>query len=348
MSGRAEKFYQDLHSYIDFRKECDGVILTPEEVDFEDFLGFLDVEHYLGLRGSDTWSEDGNEAQVVVKTLIGQILVESTPKKEEIPSLYLNFAKALQPGDHVITFNYDVLLERAMEAVRKPFRLFPTRFTRVTKSHAECEISDEEVVILKVHGSIDWFDRRRHRELEDHYFQQGLLSGPNHPVFSRTMELDAVPLLEGPRFDHDPLCEMWRVRNAEELYRTFPLFRATPWLLNPSSAKILYSSKLKDFWYGLGDAGILNFGLAIIGFSLSEHDRYTRQILYGLVKNYQTQYWGEEVLGGLKKTPLVLIDLRKTPEEKEAFKRRYAFVDLDKTICKLDGFNDTALSILFE
>ena len=38
-------------------------------------MAFLDVEHYLGLRkGRTTWSTDGNEGQVVVKTLIGEIL----------------------------------------------------------------------------------------------------------------------------------------------------------------------------------------------------------------------------------------------------------------------------------
>jgi len=74
--GRAEKFLEDLDDYIQFRRDCDGIELTRETVNFEEFLGFLDIEHYLGLRGSDTWSRDGNEGQVVVKTLIGEILID--------------------------------------------------------------------------------------------------------------------------------------------------------------------------------------------------------------------------------------------------------------------------------
>jgi hypothetical protein len=51
---RAAEFLRDLETYLDFRRECDSVTLAPEEVDFEEFLVFLDVEYHLGLRGHDT------------------------------------------------------------------------------------------------------------------------------------------------------------------------------------------------------------------------------------------------------------------------------------------------------
>ena len=66
--GRAHKLNDDIDAYIKFRKNCDGIELTREDIDFEEFLGFLDIEHYLGLRGSDTWSDDGNEGQIMIKT----------------------------------------------------------------------------------------------------------------------------------------------------------------------------------------------------------------------------------------------------------------------------------------
>jgi hypothetical protein len=130
MSGRAGFFRDDLNAYIEFRRLSDGVALAPNDVDFEDFMAFLDIEHYLGLRGKDTWSRDGNESQVVVKTLIGEILTELTPASDKIPELYLKFAKLLQPTDYVLTFNYDVLLERALDVVGLSFRLYPWRFDR--------------------------------------------------------------------------------------------------------------------------------------------------------------------------------------------------------------------------
>jgi len=89
----------DVEDYLKYRKRCDGLELTAEQMDFEDFLAFLDVEHRLGLRGSDTWSEDGNEGQVVVKSLIGRILTERCPAANSVPSLYLRFASLLQPDD---------------------------------------------------------------------------------------------------------------------------------------------------------------------------------------------------------------------------------------------------------
>src|SRR5262249_24607735 len=121
---RAYKFNEDLCHYIDFRKETDGEVLTPETVDFEDFMRFLDVEHYLGLRGGDTWSEDGNEGTIVTKFLIGEILATYVNRLKDVPGLYLDFARRLEPHDIVVTFNYDTLLERALDAIGKPYRLF--------------------------------------------------------------------------------------------------------------------------------------------------------------------------------------------------------------------------------
>ena len=134
--------------------------LKPEEVNFEDFMRFLDIEHFLGLRGSDTWSEEGNEGTVVTKTLVGTILADRLAKLKEIPDLYLEFARRLQANDIVITFNYDTLLEQALDAVAKAYRLFPTRFKSVHEYGAIGGDDRDEVIVLKMHGSIDWFDRK--------------------------------------------------------------------------------------------------------------------------------------------------------------------------------------------
>ena len=345
LSGRADQFWDDLDTYIRYRKDCDGVTLTPGQVDFEEFLAFLDIEHYLGLRGSDTWSVDGNEAQVVVKTLIAEIIAEAMPSGEAVPQLYRRFAAGLRPNDYILTFNYDVLLERALESVGKPFRLFPQRFKNVRPGLAEVDTSREEVVILKLHGSIDWFDRTQYHKLEAAFAKQGSHSRPPHPVFENPTNLDVVSLVDGPRFASDPLRHMHRVRKFEDLYRRSFLFRCTPWLLSPSSMKMLYAATLRDFWYGLGGAGMWNFGLAIIGFSLPQHDDYARQVLYRLVTNYQTINWDEDVFG-LKKRPLILIDRQQSEEEMEELRRRYAFVDWAKTRAYMAGFDENALDLL--
>jgi hypothetical protein len=346
MTGRASSFSDDLETYIEYRKDCDGIELTPEQIDFEDFLAFLDVEHYLGLRGKDTWSYEGNETQVLVKTLIGEILTSHMPPKDRVPELYLRFTEILKPHDFVLTFNYDVLLERALEAKGIPFRLFPDRYKKDPRNPRSLFVdSIDEVVVIKLHGSIDWFDKTSYNELEEYRKEQGFTVGTHDLIFERPQELGVYPLVKGPRFPNDPLCQIFRVQNIERLYQRGILFHAQPSLLNPSTAKILYSQRLKEFWDGIGKAGVLNFGMAIIGFSLPRQDDYARQVIYRLVKNYQTTYWQEEVWLH-KKTPLVLVDLRKSAEGKKEYQRRYAFVDWGRAETYFGGFNEKALELL--
>ena len=228
-----------------------------------------------------------------------------------------------------------------------PYRLFPERFRPLYPGSNDLAVdtSREEVTVLKLHGSLDWFDRRRYTQLEESFKRSGLASGPEHPVFKPKKHLTIMPLVDGPRFPHDPLREMHRVLDIEQLYRSRPLFRATPSLLNPSSAKILSSEKQKDFWWGLGEWGTLNFGMAIIGFSLSGHDDYARQVLYRLVKNYQTNYWEQEVLGR-KKTPLIFVNLCESAEDEQDLRSRYAFVNWGRAKTAFGGFDDKALQLL--
>jgi hypothetical protein len=343
LDGRARKFHEDLRTYQEFRRDCDGDEIPIDKIDFEEFLGFLDIEFFLGLRGGDTWSDDGNETQVVIKSFIGQILAERTPQPENIPELYLNFARHLQPNDFIVTFNYDVLLERALDRVGKPYRLFPHRYTKIRQHYGEVDSSHNEVILLKVHGSIDWFDRRRYLERIAGRLPFGLPPPTDDPIFGRT-NIITKPIVAGPRFLDDPLEEMHRVHNVEQVYLKPPLFLATPWLLLPSSMKVVHA--LKDFWRGLGNAGGLNLGMAIIGFSLPAHDEYARQVIYRMVRNYQRAYWDQEIIGK-RKIPLVLVDYRLPGAQRDDFNTRYSFVDRTKAVCLFDGFTEDALVNLF-
>jgi SIR2-like domain len=343
--GHASSLGRDLNDYIQFRRRCDGIHLETAEIDFEDFLGFLDTEFYLGLRGSDNWGEDGNETQLLVKRLIGQILMERTPSTASLGITYLQFAERLQPGDLVLTFNYDILLERALEAVGKPFRLFPQRFTAIHGSYAEVDSSRDEVIVLKLHGSANWFDRKQYRLRCEAMTRFGITDAPKDLIFNGP-GVRLQPIVEGPRFPDDPLVEMYRLLNTDDVFGNPPIFGSTPWLLNPSSMKIVFAQTLKDFWWGLGRAGGMNRSMAIIGFSLPPQDDYARQAIYRLIRNYQGVHWDEEILG-LRKTPLVLVDFRQTDAERNNFRQRYAFVDWGKAECCLEGFNEDALQMLF-
>ncbi len=346
LSGRAAKFHDDLADYLEYKRQADGVHLSPNQVDFEDFMRVLDIEHFLELRGSDTWSSQGNEGTVVVKTLIGEILAELTPSVDEVPKLYRRFARGLQPGDYVLTFNYDVLLERALEAEGKPYRLFRHRYSEVGDHLATIDDSREEVCVLKMHGSIDWFDRTLYSQRERLYREGGGTTQPADPVFSHADELAVTKLLEGPNFPDDPLSEMYRVKELKAVYQKNLLFLATPWLLAPSSLKILYAAKVTDFWRGAGYAGATNMGVAIIGFSLSPEDEYARLMLYKLVTNYQNIHWGEDLFGQTK-SPLVIVDRCPDACTLADFKKRYSFVDWSRAVLYAEGMDEKAVDLIF-
>ena len=342
---RAHKFNQDLEHYIEFRKEADGKALTPDTVDFEDFMRFLDVEHYLGLRGGDTWSEDGNEGTIVAKFLIGSILARHVNALKDVPELYLEFAKRLDLRDVVITFNYDTLLERALDAIGKPYRLFPTRLKTVSESGGTVDNSRDEVVILKVHGSIDWFDRSGfERRIAWHEKQKA--SPPEDIIFSHEAALGLERLVVGPRHDNDPIKNVYRAKNLKALYAKSLLFHATPRILPPSAAKLLYATRMNDFWEGMGNAGIYNFGMAIIGFSLPAQDEYARQILYEFVTNYQRYDWDGDELGQ-KKTPLAIVDFFSDARAEANFRERYRFVDWSRADLSGKGFDLASLDKIF-
>jgi hypothetical protein len=342
---RASKFNDDLDHYIEFCKDANGDERTPETVNFEEFMRFLDVEHYLGLRGSDTWSEDGNEGTVVAKFLIGSILARYVNAIEEVPQLYLEFAKRLEPQDTVITFNYDTLLERALDAAGTPYRLFPTRFKSVGEFGGSVDDDGDEVVILKVHGSIDWFDRSDfERRIAAHARQKA--PSPDDIIFSHEAALGLERVVDGPRFDSDPLKNVFRARNLAALYAKNLLFMATPRILPPSAAKLLYATRMNDFWAGMGNAGYYNFGMAIIGFSLPPQDDYARQIIYECVTNYQRYNWERDELGR-QKTALAIVDLISDAESEARFRDRYRFVDWSRADLSRDGFDLASLDKIF-
>lgn len=341
---RANKFNTDLDRYIRFRRDAAGEELTPATVDFEDFMRFLDVEHFLRLRGSDTWSPDGNEGTIVTKYLIGKILARHVSALETVPELYLQFAKSLEPNDYILTFNYDTLLEISLDAIGKPYRLFPNRFKNINSFYNTLDLDRNEIIILKMHGSIDWFDRTEfeHRIAEN---KEHGSKNPTDIIFSNETVLGLERIVDGPRPDSDPLKNIYRARNLNELYKIDHLFLATPRILPPSSMKLLYYTGLNNFWEGIENAGSFNFGMSIIGFSLPEHDEYARQILYNIVNNYQS-YNTTSKFGEMKQN-ISIIDFFKDKKSERNFRNRYRFVDWSRAHLSGEGFNIESLKHIF-
>jgi SIR2-like domain len=339
LTGSMAQFREDLEDFIKFKAECDGKQLSLDQVNYEEFLGYLDIEYHLGLRGSHTWSEDGNEAQVVAKTLIGQVIAERMPSKKAIPQLYLNFVRKLQPGDRILTFNYDVLLEHALEVAGVPFRLFHLR--QYPDGLLDWSSADE-VVVYKLHGSIDWFDRHSYTNREADWKAHGLAERPDDPIFNGPLKLKITPLIDGASDAEDPLREIYRVMDFQRFYSDPPWFLAVPKIINPSTAKVIFARQFRFFW-GLGTFGGSQHKFNIIGFSMSEHDEYARQVIYRLVKNYLTI---NDYDPPRPKDPIRLVDYRRDESSRSQLLKRYAFLDPAKSEFLLDGFDEATVERL--
>jgi len=345
--GRTNALESDLNYFIDYKRRCDGLEVSHADIDYEEFLGFLDAEHALGFRGGDAITSEGNETQLIVKTLIGSIIqTKCPPSLTEIPDLYLRFAERLKPSDWVLTFNYDTLLESALVAVGKPFRLFPNRYERVVPQYGYgvLDSSREEVVVLKLHGSIDWFDKTPYDEV------MMAVDDPDYipkwySHFSTDNPYGISPLLEGLQMPDDPMRRIRRMKGVFEYYSQ-SLVPQPPFILTPSLGKILYFESLKPLWWGIGEAGGLNLGMAIIGYSLPPHDDHARQAIYRLTDNY-SRFEPDLIIGGVRKLPLRIVNLAREEEEIREFRSRYRFIDWNRTETWLDGFSHESLDFIF-
>ena len=345
LSPAAHFLDKDLERFVEYKRLSEDTVLSPGEVEFEEFLSFLDVEHYLGIRGSNTHSADGNESQLVVKYFIGKTIHDCTPSREKIPECYFTFVKHLGPGDIVITFNYDILLEMCLDRIGQAYRLFPYR---PAAAH-ESDLDDGEIVILKMHGSVDWFNRTGYSERERQHRKDGHGGRPKDTIFGEHNRYSAEPLLEDASDLENSLNQIWRIKQVDKFYSDNNEMSATPWILSPSYSKILYADVVRDFWYGIDRAGSMNYGAGIIGYSLPPHDEYIRQIVYTIVRNYQES---EQTLNvgdtHIKKTNFKIIDLCKCAEEEAKIKGRYRFVDWNRTDLYVKGFDQEAVRLIFD
>ncbi len=346
--GLDNHFEGDLNRFLEYLRICDERSVSDEEIDFEEFLAFLDIEHFLGLKGKDTWSSEGNETQLLIRHYIGQILLERTPTDiESIPSLYRKFVHFLNPSDRIFTFNYDNLLERVLDAEGISYRLFPHRFSEINTTFNTIDSShdDDEIVVTKLHGSIDWFDRTAYNERLQIASQDSISYFPKHPVFGADALVHPIPLVEGPRSHDDPLNLVFRVPDPSPLYQK-PRLSCAPLILSPSRTKFIYARPLKDFWWGLEDMGGLNLSLIIVGYSLPVYDEYARMVLYHVARNF-TEFEPDLEFLGRKKSAVRILDERSDPSEEKELRDRYRFINPKRCEFWMDGLSEKGIEWLF-
>jgi len=176
--------------------------------------------------------------------------------------LYDGLARLLRPHDTIITFNYDLGIERALRA---------TRLWHIETGYGFPIVNAERpqsVKVLKLHGSTNW------RRL---YF--GGLTGPSFAVNGNSLG-DRPVLSDLEYLDYpdsvDPLCP--RLRTAP----------SSPAMIMPALPKHFYvetsfGQEWKEFWGNLWEQADHAIGnadeLVVIGYSLPIADERARDML---------------------------------------------------------------------
>ena len=196
---------------------------TLENVNVEELLSLLDTAEEFNEILPTTFLEPvvirrlrSSLLKSIVELLVeNQLKAESSKKRVDYVDRFLS---RLEPGDTVITFNWDLLFERRMRKIGQEFKLCP----REESNH---------LAYLKVHGSIDWY---RGAELDSRkgfkVVYRQLYRAPWPKVSRQRDKLpsDALPFIVPPTFNKSfrgcaDIEELWvqafqRLQEADEIY----------------------------------------------------------------------------------------------------------------------------------
>jgi hypothetical protein len=183
---------------------------------FEEFLSLVDVylEFADVIKRDHAFSVE-EVAQLRKELLLAIPVVFHGARTDVKHSKVQQFARVLERGDVVITFNWDFLVEEALYDLKK-----------------ECEyhLDENAISILKPHGSLDWFDENEvsfksksvfalndkfKRILVFRRFRAPRTDNPAVPVI--------LPPVANKKFKYKELQAIWRdawlaLRHAEQIY----------------------------------------------------------------------------------------------------------------------------------
>lgn len=112
----------------------------------EELLSLMDVYVEFSSKVKSSHKFEPDEVEELKKDLLTATTVTLSEKSESIKirnTQFFHLAKLLKPGDAVVTFNWDLLVEKALTELGLDWNY---------------ELKNGKVALLKPHGSIDWFD----------------------------------------------------------------------------------------------------------------------------------------------------------------------------------------------
>jgi hypothetical protein len=206
----------------------------------EDFLNLLEMAKRFNSEAflkSEPHSEKRiKKVEAIVLKSLASFLWQSMQSKDCLKPLQRFVEKQLNPGDVVITFNWDVSLEQTLHNDRKEPR-FDYFYSRSRDR--------KQIFLIKPHGSIDWFKR------------SDLPEGGNGSDY---LPLDKRLVV----FKHFDLTENSELENL------------MPVIVPPISSKEFNHRALKQMWNSIFRAVSQATELHIIGYSLPREDQFAR------------------------------------------------------------------------
>ncbi len=314
-----------------------------EKCDLERVLAYSHRQHYLGLKGSKEYFTHDSRAIVFARPIIQETLIDASPWTSD--DLYRRFAQHLTHNDVVLTFNYDTLLEQALDDIGNPYSLTPKWWLVDRKD------SVRYINLLKLHGSIDWYDRRYHDFRRRTYREEwpGLDIPDDDPIFGPNPTVPTEPLSRGQTeqgFGDEILSRVFRVPDIKPLYFQIansgcPPWHLVPFMLPPAYDKLLGYEAIAELWSSMHLTGDVYSSITIIGYSMPKHDSHAYEALGRLLVAYQRG--GEKNSWGHRRVPIQIVTLA---DSKECALKNIPFLKPDKTKVWHEGFDIEALQWL--
>ena len=196
--------------------------------------------------------------------------------------------------------------------------------------------------MLKLHGSIDWYDRyyldsamRWHAEKGHHVPNRDPIFGPDP-----TVPLERLSRGRTREFGSHLLSRVFRVPDHA---RYFPIENGVtssvvPFFLPPAYDKLLGYDPILDLWENLHRTADAYSSIVMIGYSMPRYDSYAYEMLGRLFVAYQ--HGGDTTRWKHRRVPIQLVTWA---DSRQQALECSPFLDPDKTCVWRQGFSHDSL-----
>lgn len=235
----------DAYAHECFQDYEDGC-LDYSQVDFSELCTFLEYIELREYGGGERWKNEGSREKLALRFYLAKTIAENTPKIDNIPKIYLDFASQLHEHDIILSFNWDYLLEIAL--------------MKVGKTYTYNWNNDQAIKICKMHGSVNW-----------------CLNEPRY-VGKRTNTLQWESLRFSEGMMADELFHTSTLLDYEAWHQFSPLGELEPFLVLPGYGKAFDVRFNAVLWYKPEAAFGFTHDVYIIGLSLAPDDFFIRSL----------------------------------------------------------------------